>query len=1030
MPPPPPSPLTSLSPPSAGEHLARCMAPATLPLPPLPPSSYPPPPIDRKDGYGIRDTWIDPTEAVPEMVPTTLEKRVNLLMGDRMTLQETVWIMEEEAYAAREAWAYSVGLSQIIHNELQTLREQVQIMAPVTRQGQNPPPPNTNTLPHHMTLESVQAMIDQALLRNSTNGDGSVVGLTRWIEKMESVFNISGCAIENQVKFTTCTLLDDALTWWNSQIRTLGPEAYSMTWEVLKKKMTDKYCPQGELKKLEIELWNLKVKGNDIPTYTNRFQELTLICTKFVANENKKIDKYISGLLDNIYGNFTGATPVARASYRLAPSEMKELSEQLHELSDKGFIRPSSSPWGAPVLFVKKKDGSFKMCIDYQELNKLTVKNRYPLLRIDDLFDQLQGSSIYSNIDLRSGYHQLRVQEQDIPKTAFRTCVSILALPKGSKDFVVYCDASHKGLGAVLMQREKIWRHYLYGTKCNVFTDHKSLQHILDQKELNMRQRRWLELLSDYDCDICYHPGKIEALKPENIKKEDVGGMIRMDIPKERLEPRADGTLCLNGRSWRPCYGNLRSVIMYESHKSNYSIYLGSEKMYQDIKKLYWWPNMKADIATYVSNCLTYARVKAEHQRLPGLLVQPKIPVWKWDNITMDFITKLPKENDPMDKSARLYLDKIVTRHGTPISIIYDRDRRFTLNFWKTFQIDLGTNLDMGTVYHPETDGQSKRTIQTLEDMLQPFEIMEREIKRLKRSQIPLVMVRWNSRRGPEFTWEREDSFKQKYPYLFTNRTSSSTTRYLMVWFIAILGYLASFRGLPVEGADEELSDGGSSRVIVYGYDGLPMLPVAPPSLDYIPGPEEAQTPPAPQDEDKHEPMFIQPHDPDFMPEPIYPEYIPLEDEHILSAKEQPLPPVVSPTAESLGYVAESDPKEDPEEYEEDEAEDGPVDYPMDGGNDGDVDDDSDSSGYDADDEDEDKDEEKEEHLALADFAVVIPIDELASSPEGTEPIIPPPSIGTATTRDRITIRPQTSISLLPEAKVERLLDAVFLPAK
>ncbi|GJV04619.1 putative reverse transcriptase domain-containing protein [Tanacetum coccineum] len=543
-----------------------------------------------------------------------------------------------------------------------------------------------------------------------------------------------------------------------------------------------------------------------------------------------------------------GAVPVARAPYQLAPSEMKE------------FPLNKSKAWGAPVLFVKKKDGSFRMCIDYRELNKLTVKNRYPLPRIDDLFDQLQGSSIYSKIDLRSGYHQLRVREQDIPKTAFRTryghyefqvmpfgltnapavfmdlmnrvckpyldkfvivfiddiliysknekeheehlkailgllkeeklyakfskcdfwipkvqflghvidsrgihvdpakiesikdwaspktpteirqflglagyyrrfiegfskiaksmtkltqkgikfdwgekeedafqlikqklcSAPILALPEGSEDFVVYCDASHKGLGAVLMQREKViayasrqlkvheknytthdlelgsvvfalklWRHYLYGTRCTVFTDHKSLQHILDQKDLNMRQRRWLELLSDYDCDIRYHPGKvnvvadalshkerdvplrIEALKPENLEKEDVGGMIRTDIPKERLEPRADGTLCLNDRSWLPCFGDLRSVIMYESHKSKYSIHPCSEKMYQDVKKLYWWPNMKADIATYVSKCLTCAMVKAEHQRPSGLLVQPEILEWKWDNITMDFITKL-----------------------------------------------------------------------------------------------------------------------------------------------------------------------------------------------------------------------------------------------------------------------------------------------------------------------------------------------------------------------------------------------------
>ncbi|GKB84585.1 putative reverse transcriptase domain-containing protein [Tanacetum coccineum] len=394
----------------------------------------------------------------------------------------------------------------------------------------------------------------------------------------------------------------------------------------------------------------------------------------------------------------------------------------------------------------------------------------------------------------------------------------ILALPEGSEDFIAYCDASKKGLGAVLMQREKvisyasrqlkiheknytthdlelgavvfalkIWRHYLYGTKCTVFTDHKSLQHILDQKELNMRQRRWLELLSDYDCDIRYHPGKAnvvadalsrkerepplrvralvmtisldlpkqilnaqtEARKPENIKNEDVGGMLVENaknpeaIRTEKLEPRADGTLCLNGRSWLPCYGNLRTVIMHESHKSKYSIHPGSDKMYQDMKKLYWWPNMKADIATYVSKCLTCAKVKAEHQRPSGLLVQPKIPEWKWDNITMDFVTKLPKtsqgydtiwvivdrltksaiftpmrETDPLDKLARMYLKEVVTRHGIPVSIICDRDPRFASNFWRSLQNALGTNLDMSTAYHPQTDGQSERTIQTLEDML------------------------------------------------------------------------------------------------------------------------------------------------------------------------------------------------------------------------------------------------------------------------------------------------------------------------
>ncbi|GJR16295.1 putative reverse transcriptase domain-containing protein [Tanacetum coccineum] len=357
----------------------------------------------------------------------------------------------------------------------------------------------------------------------------------------------------------------------------------------------------------------------------------------------------------------------------------------------------------------------------------------------------------------------------------------ILALPEGAENFIVYCDASHKGLGAVLMQNEKviiyasrqlkiheknytthdlelgvvvfalkIERHYLYGTKCIMFTDHKRLQHILDQKELNMRQRHWLELLSDYDCEILYHSGKsnvvadalnrkerikplrvralvmtigldlpkqileaqTEARKPENLGAEDVGGMLienlrESDNPrKEKLEPRANGKLCLNNRSWLLCYGDLITLIMHESYNLKYFVHPGSDKMYQDMKKLYWWPNMKVDIATYVSKCLTCLKVKAEHQKPSGLLVQPEIPKWKWDNITMDFITKLPMtssgydtiwvivgrltksapflpmmENDPMDKLARLYMKEVVTRHGIPVSIICDHDGRFTSNF-------------------------------------------------------------------------------------------------------------------------------------------------------------------------------------------------------------------------------------------------------------------------------------------------------------------------------------------------------------
>ncbi|GJS48695.1 putative reverse transcriptase domain-containing protein [Tanacetum coccineum] len=307
----------------------------------------------------------------------------------------------------------------------------------------------------------------------------------------------------------------------------------------------------------------------------------------------------------------------------------------------------------------------------------------------------------------------------------------ILALPEGAENFIIYCDASLKGLGGVDAKREvvfalKIRRHYLYGTKRTVFTDHKSLQHILDQKDLNMRQCRWLELLImtiGLDRPKQILEAQIEAQKPENIKKEDVGGMIRKDIPKEKLKPHADGTLCLNDRSWLPCYGDLRTVIMHESHKSKYSIHLGSDKMYQDMKKLYWWPNIKADIATYVRKYLTCAKVKAEHQRPSGMLVQPKIPQWKWDNITMDFVTKLPKLSQ-----VRMYLKEVVTRHGIPVLIICDRDPRFASNSWRSLQKALGTSLDMKIVQEKtEKVIQIKQRTQAARDQQKSYADLKRK---------------------------------------------------------------------------------------------------------------------------------------------------------------------------------------------------------------------------------------------------------------------------------------------------------------
>nr|GEU32856.1 putative ribonuclease H-like domain-containing protein [Tanacetum cinerariifolium] len=373
-----------------------------------------------------------------------------------------------------------------------------------------------------------------------------------------------------------------------------------------------------------------------------------------------------------------GALPVVKSPYRLAPSEMQELSNQLKELQEKGFIQPSHSPWGAPMLFVKKKDGALRVCINYRELNKLTIKNRYPLPRIDDLFDQLQEEEhethLKTILDLlkkeklyakflkcefwlkevqflghmvnREGIHG-DPSKGDKQEEAFcilkeKLCnAPVLALPDGPNDFVVYCDASNQGFGCVLMQRGKS------GLKAKILEAH---------------------------------------------------GEASKDLKASAEWLRGD---------------------------------------------LYWWPGMKRDITEYVSKCLTCSKIKAEHQKPSGLLQQPEIPEWKWEKITMDLVTKLPKSSSGHDaiwvvvdrltksayflpihedykteKLARIYINEIVARHGVPVSIISDCNGRFTSHLWQALQKALGTKLNMSTTYHPETDGQSERTTQTLEDML------------------------------------------------------------------------------------------------------------------------------------------------------------------------------------------------------------------------------------------------------------------------------------------------------------------------
>ena len=682
-----------------------------------------------------------------------------------------------------------------------------------------------------------------------------------------------------------------------------------------------------------------------------------------------------------------GATPASVTPYRMAPLELKELKLQLQELLDKGFIRPSVSPWGAPVLFVKKKDGTLRLCVDYRQLNKLTVKNKYPLPRIDDLFDQLKGASIFSKIDLRSGYHQLKIKDADVHKTAFRTryghyeflvmpfgltnaptafmdlmnrvfrpyvdqfvvvfiddilvyskdreshdthlrvvleilrkeqlyaklskcefwlsevsflghivskegiqvdpkkievvvewkpprnvtevrsflglagyyrrfvkgfsmiaapmtrllqknvkyewsekCqgsfeklkaflteAPVLTQPTCGKEYVIYSDASLNGLGCVLMQDGKvvayasrqlkpheknypthdlelaaivfalkIWRHYLYGEKCFIYTDHKSLKYLPSQRELNLRQRRWMELIKDYDCVIDYHPGKanvvadalsrktVQTLRAlnANLSLSDDGTVVAELVARPNLLNRVleaqkkdekisaiidqirdgketeftvneNGVLCYKARVCVPDDDELRKAILEEAHSGSFAIHPGSTKMYQDLKMSFWWSGMKRDISEFVTKCLVCQRVKAEHQVPSGLLQPIRIPEWKWDRITMDFVVGLPltgRKHDSvwvivdkltksahflpvrtdysLDKLAELYIKEIVRLHGIPISIISDRDPRFTSRFWGKLQEAMGTRLNFSTAFHPQTDGQSERVIQILEDML------------------------------------------------------------------------------------------------------------------------------------------------------------------------------------------------------------------------------------------------------------------------------------------------------------------------
>nr|GEY06163.1 retrotransposon protein, putative, Ty3-gypsy subclass [Tanacetum cinerariifolium] len=649
------------------------------------------------------------------------------------------FMIEREARKACEAWGLSMDASDIAHLDVMSLRTTLK-MAPKQTIRSTPvittPAPETTT---SVTNAQLQAMIDQGVTAALAARDAN---------RNDDDSHTSGTGRPVQVA-RECTYSDF----------------------------------------LKCQPLNFKgTEGVVGLTYSQRFQELALMSDRTFLKEIEKVERYIDGLPDTIHGSVMESKP----------KTMQDAIEFATELMNKKI-----NTWDERQADDKRKfDDTTRN--NHHQPNKrqntgraYVVRNEIPQLSTPGLIrgamfvlnvvlwgisrgcpklknNNNRGANPDNNVVmgtflLNKHYASILFDtgaDRSFVSTAFSSRIIItptaldhdynVELADGEK-VIVYASRQLKvyeknytthdlELRAVVFAL-KIWRHFLYGTKCTVFTDHKSLQHILDQKELNMRQHHWLELLSDYDCEIRYHPGKAnvvadalsrkervplrvralvmtigldlsnqileaqtEARKPENIKNEDVGGMSIENVKNteairaEKLEPIANGTLCLNSRT---------------------------------------------NIATYVSKCLTCAKVKAEHQRPSGLLVKPKIPEWKWENITMDFVTKLPnsshgydtiwviidrltksaifmpmREIDPLDKLARMYLKEVVTKHGIPVSIICYRDPWFSSNFWKSLQKALGTSLDMKTM---ERIIQIKQRIQIARDRQKSYADLKRK---------------------------------------------------------------------------------------------------------------------------------------------------------------------------------------------------------------------------------------------------------------------------------------------------------------